>query len=106
MSRFITTLVFTVLFVSASVVQHPIESNSLIPFLNVLSIANGATTTSFPVYDSDEIKHDPDDLKQMIKGKWIVVYVLRDGETTPAQFGQKIGDVITLKKEGGVTEWG
>lgn len=40
---------------------------------------------------------EPEDLQEMKKGKWIVTFVKRDGAITPAQFGQKIGDVITFK---------
>lgn len=35
-----------------------------------------------------------------LKGKWIVRFVKRDGKPNAAQIGQKIGDIITMKKDG------
>lgn len=42
---------------------------------------------------------DPKDLRLMKQTKWIVVSVKRDGETVPAQYGQKVGDVISFRME-------
>ena len=35
-----------------------------------------------------------------LKGKWIVRSVQRDGKPNAAQIGQKIGDIITIRKNG------
>jgi|GEM_PF-3103380 hypothetical protein len=49
------------------------------------------------------VSKDSGDIKALKKGKWIVVSVERDGQTVPAQFGQKPGDIITFKTRDGLT---
>lgn len=39
------------------------------------------------------------DLRSMQLTKWIVVSVERDGETVPAQYGQKVGDIISFEMD-------
>jgi hypothetical protein len=37
---------------------------------------------------------------EALKDKWIVRFITRDGKPNAAQIGQKIGDIITIKKDG------
>ena len=44
-------------------------------------------------------KSEPEDLKLMKRSKWVVTSVERDGQTVPAQYGQRKGDVISFKMD-------
>lgn len=46
-----------------------------------------------------ETTEEPEDLKQMRRTKWVVTSVQRDGKTVPAQYGQRVGDVIEFKMD-------
>lgn len=39
-------------------------------------------------------------------GKWIVRAIQRDGVASGAQIGQKVGDVITIRKDGNHVDFG
>ncbi len=46
-----------------------------------------------------EAREEPEDLKRMKQTKWIVTNVERDGQTIPAQYGQREGDIIAFKMD-------
>ena len=49
---------------------------------------------------ASEALEESNDLKLLKEGKWVVTAIERGGETIPAQFGQKEGDIITFQKQG------
>ncbi len=53
------------------------------------------TVDPIPIF----MREDPKDLKQMKASKWIVVSVERDGKTVPAQYGQRVGDIIGFEMD-------
>lgn len=77
----------------------------LVAFLSVTAVIPSLMAQDIVVTPED-LATESKDLKALKKGKWIVVSVERDGETIPAQFGQKPGDIITFKTENGLIAFG
>ena len=66
-----------------------------------LNLPNDVTVTTVA-----EQQEESGDLAILKESKWQVVEVKRDGETLPAQFGQKPGDVISFDNEDNATVFG
>ena len=61
------------------------------------SPVNALTFTSVSVEAVADSWMQSDDAQKLKSQKWIVRSVTRDGDTLPAQIGQKVGDVIEFR---------
>lgn len=72
-------------------VLNPNSKEALEALSKLVDAANKPTTLA---HDGVTGTDDPD--FEHLMGKWIVISVEHDGELTPAQIGQKKGDIISI----------